>query len=98
MGAALVAGLLKAGWPASLFTVLETSSERRAQLSVLFPGIVVSEKIVACTAGVIAVKPPAAVETCAALAQAGATRVLSIAAGIGLTTLQAAAGATAAVV
>jgi pyrroline-5-carboxylate reductase len=98
MGAALVAGLLKAGWPASLITVVETSSERRAQLSVLFPGIVVSEKIVACTAGVIAVKPPAAAETCAALAQAGATRVLSIAAGIGLTTLQAAAGVKTAVV
>jgi pyrroline-5-carboxylate reductase len=98
MGAALVAGLLKAGWPASLITVVETSSERRAQLNLLYPGIVTSEKIVACTEVVIAVKPPAAAETCAALAQAGATRVLSIAAGIGLTTLQAAAGSTAAVV
>ena len=98
MGAALVAGLLKAGWPASLITVVETSSDRRAQLNALYPGIVTSEKIVACTAGVIAVKPPAAAETCAALVQAGATRVLSIAAGIGLSTLQAAAGATAAVV
>jgi pyrroline-5-carboxylate reductase len=98
MGAALVAGLLKAGWPASLITVVETSSERRAQLISMYPGIIASEKIVACTAGVIAVKPPAAAETCAVLVQAGATRVLSIAAGIGLTTLQAAAGTTAAVV
>ena len=98
MGAALIAGLLKAGWPASLITVVETSSERRAQLILLYPGIIASEKIVACTAGVIAVKPPAAAETCAALVQAGATRVLSIAAGIGLSTLQAAAGSTAAVV
>jgi pyrroline-5-carboxylate reductase len=98
MGAALIAGLLKAGWPASLITVVETSSERRAQLISLYPGIIASENIVACTAGVIAVKPPAAAETCAALVQAGATRVLSIAAGIGLSTLQAAAGSTAAVV
>jgi len=98
MGAALVAGLLKAGWPASLITVVETSSARRDQLISMYPGIVTSEKIVACTAGVIAVKPPAAAQTCADLAQAGATRVLSIAAGIGLATLQAAAGTETAVV
>ncbi len=98
MGAALVAGLLKAGWPASLITVVESSSARREQLNILYPGITTSEKIVACTAGVIAVKPPAAVETCAALAQAGATRVLSIAAGIGLGALQSAAGTKTAVV
>lgn len=98
MGAALVAGLLKAGWPASLITVVETSSDRRAQLNVLYPGVVTSEKIVACTAGVIALKPPDAASACAALASAGATRVLSIAAGISLSTLQDAAGATTAVV
>jgi pyrroline-5-carboxylate reductase len=63
-----------------------------------FPGITVAETLGACAAGVVAVKPGDAAETCTALARAGATRVLSIAAGVSLQVLQDAAGAACRVV
>ena len=92
MGAAIVAGLLRAGWSPEAITIVERSAERRASLADMFPGASITETLGACSAGVIAVKPHDAAETCAALAAAGATRVLSIAAGIGLATLQESAG------
>ena len=92
MGAAIVAGLIRAGWPAELITVVERSSERRATLASTFPGVVIAEALGSCGAGVIAVKPGDAADTVASLARAGATRVLSIAAGVSLQALQDAAG------
>jgi pyrroline-5-carboxylate reductase len=94
MGAAIVAGLLRAGWSPEAITIVERSAERRAVLVDIYPGARVTDVLEGCSAGVIAVKPQDAAETCAALAVAGATRVLSIAAGIGLSTLQEAAGPT----
>jgi pyrroline-5-carboxylate reductase len=98
MGSALVGGLIAAGWPASSITIVELSEDRRQALATLFPGVVTSAEIGPCSAGVIAVKPPLAAQTCAQLAKAGAKRVLSIAAGISVATLQQAAGSDTAVV
>ena len=97
MGSALVGGLIVAGWPATSITIVELSADRRKALATLFPGVVTSAEIGPCSAGVIAVKPPLAAQTCAQLAQAGAKRVLSIAAGISVATLQEAGSGTAVV-
>jgi pyrroline-5-carboxylate reductase len=92
MGAALVAGLLKAGWAPESITIVERAADRRVTLVENFPGVCVVDEPASCTAGVIAVKPGDAAETCSALVRAGASRVLSIAAGISLAVLQEAAG------
>lgn len=101
MGAALVGGLLAAdgaGWVISDLAVVEVLASRAAQLREVFPGLAVTDVVPDCEAAVIAVKPPDAAAACAAAAAVGATRVLSIAAGVPLATLQAAAGAKVAVV
>ena len=98
MGAAIVAGLVRAGWQPGSIVVVETSEERRSALGALLPGVTVVDAPRACTSGVVAVKPGGALDACRALAGCGATRVLSIAAGIGVEALQEAVGASCAVV
>lgn len=98
MGAALVGGLLHAGWAAADLAVVEVLPARAAQLQELFPGVAITGEIPACEAALIAVKPYDVAAACAAAAAAGATRLLSIAAGIGLAALQEAAGPEVAVV
>lgn len=92
MGAALIGGLIDSGWDPSLITVVELSSERRTELRRMFPDITVSKVLTACESVVIAVKPPAVTDACKTAAAAGAHRVLSIAAGISIGTLQRACG------
>ena len=92
MGGAIIEGLLRTGWKASDISVVELSQDRRNALQAMFPGIVTSETIGQCSSAVIAVKPGGAIETCTALSKAGATRVLSIAAGVSASALQNAAG------
>lgn len=92
MGGAIIEGLLRAGWSPSDISVVELSQDRREALQNSFPGIKTSDAIGPCTSAVIAVKPGGAVEACKALSDAGATRVLSIAAGVSVRTLQSAAG------
>ncbi len=89
MGEALLGGLLDARWaePSEL-AVIERVADRRAELTRLFPGIVVTDSLVAADGAVIAVKPGDVADTCRALAEAGAKRVLSIAAGVTTTSLQ----------
>jgi len=93
MGEALLGGLLDARWaePAEI-AVVERVADRRDQLASLFPGVVVTDAIVQAEGAVIAVKPGDVADTCRALAAAGATRVLSIAAGITTAALQSALG------
>ena len=93
MGEALLGGLLDARWaePAEI-AVIERVADRRDQLTSLFPGVVVTDAIVQAEGAVIAVKPGDVADTCRALAAAGATRVLSIAAGITTAALQSALG------
>jgi pyrroline-5-carboxylate reductase len=99
MGAALVGGLLAAGWAAAdELAIVEVALARRDALVRLFPGVTVVEATPACDAALIAVKPGDAPTATAVAAAAGARRVLSIAAGVGTATLQAAAGDTVAVV
>ena len=98
MGAALVGGLLNAGWSADDLALVEVLASRADQLRETFPGVAVSDVVPSCAAAVIAVKPPDVAAACTAAAAAGATRLLSIAAGIPLSTLQAAAGPKVAVV
>jgi pyrroline-5-carboxylate reductase len=92
MGAALVGGLLHAGWAASDVAIVELLPSRVAELGDLFPGVAVTATVPACDAALIAVKPYDVGVACSAAARAGAKRVLSIAAGISLAALQEAAG------
>ena len=97
MGAALLAGMVNGGWSPSHITVVELDAAKRAQLSSEF-GVGVSDDVVPCTTAVIAVKPQDAPSACAAAVDAGATRVLSLAAGVTLETLSSACGGRAVVV
>lgn len=98
MGAAIVGGLLRAGWAASSIAVVEVLTARRDELGAMFTGVTVTDTVPRCDSALIAVKPhdvPDAVSTAVA---AGARRVLSIAAGVRLATLSAAAGSGVAVI
>ena len=92
MGAALVGGLLQAGWAVSDLAIVEVLAGRAEELGTLFPGVAVVAEVPPCQAALIAVKPYDVPAACAAAAAAGATRILSIAAGVSLATLQEAAG------
>ena len=99
MGEALLGGLLDAGWadPGSL-AVVEVLPARRAVLSGRYPGVEVTDTVPAAHAALIAVKPGDVPSAIRAATEKGATRVLSIAAGVTVATLEQAAGASAAVV
>ncbi len=87
MGAALIGGLIAAGVPASSIVVVEVDAQKRASLESSF-GVRTSETIVTTDGAVIAVKPQGAVDVCGELAKAGVARMLSIAAGISLASLE----------
>ncbi|MGA0878807.1 MAG: pyrroline-5-carboxylate reductase [Ilumatobacteraceae bacterium] len=96
MGAALAQGLVSSGRvDRARLAIVEVSAERRAVLAEMFPGSAIVASIDHCDASVIAVKPPDAAAAAAAAVAAGAKRVLSIAAGVTLATLQAAVDAVA---
>ena len=89
MGAALLGGLLGAGWEPGRLTVVEAVEARRRDLTDQFPGVRVVAEPPGGGGAVLAVKPgdvPAAAE---ALAAAGVERVVSIAAGVRLAALEA---------
>lgn len=98
MGAALLGGMLSAGVlePADV-AVVEPVAARRDQLTDLFPGVTVTDEVPACTAAVLAVKPPDIPAVAAGAVAAGARRVLSIAAGVTTAAIVAACGAGVAV-
>lgn len=98
MGAALAEGLLRAGRRTEDLTVVEVVPARREQLGRLLPGVAVTAAPGPTEAAVIAVKPPDVAAACRAVVAAGATRVLSIAAGIRLAALEEACGPGVAVV
>ena len=99
MGSALLGGLLASGrYEAASVAVVEIVPERRDVLEAQFPGVTITDTMPASTAVVLAVKPPDARAAAAAAAAAGTTRLLSIAAGVKVATLEKAAGAGIAVV
>jgi pyrroline-5-carboxylate reductase len=92
MGEALLQGLIAAGWQASDLAVVEALAPRRDQLTSRFPGVSVSADPAPSDGVVVAVKPADVGVAVSAAVAAGAERVLSIAAGVTLAQLQAAAG------
>jgi pyrroline-5-carboxylate reductase len=98
MGAALVAGLVQAGWaePASL-RIVEAVPARRLELADQFPGLDIADAPSAAAGSVVAVKPGDVDEAVRAIAPLS-PRILSIAAGVPLARLEAAAGPQARVV
>lgn len=93
MGEALVVGLARAGWaPLGEIAVVEPIAERRDELRARHPGLVVDDHQPGPAAGAtVAVKPADVPAACAAAAAAGCDRLLSIAAGVPLARLEAAA-------
>ena len=99
MGEALLTGLLEAGWAqASELAVVERLDARRRDLVEGFPEVAVLERPTACEGAVLAVKPADVAETAQEIALAGAQRVLSIAAGVTTSALEASLGPGIAVV
>jgi pyrroline-5-carboxylate reductase len=94
MGEALVAGLIQAGWPAEEIVVVEQDSARRYELTRKHAGLAVVGRVAdapqPASAGgaVIAVKPADVREVCAAIATSAIRRVLSIAAGVTIGSLE----------
>jgi pyrroline-5-carboxylate reductase len=99
MGEALVGGLLAAGGlRADELAVVEPDPGRRAQLGERFPGIATVEAPVPAEGAVVAVKPPLVAEVCAQMGELGVRRIVSIAAGVRLATMEAVVPAGTAVV
>jgi pyrroline-5-carboxylate reductase len=91
MGEALLGGLLRSGWCAPTeVAVAEPDAPRRAALKQLFPGVHVAESPVAADGAIIAVKPAYVADAAGALGAAGVGRVLSIAAGVPTSVIEAA--------
>jgi pyrroline-5-carboxylate reductase len=98
MGTALASGLLAASTiDAASLAIVEPSEPRRAQLASLVPGVHVSVTVPACTAAVLAVKPPYVPAVAAEAVANGAKRLLSVAAGVSTSTIVEAAGSGVAV-
>ena len=96
MGEALLGGLLRSGWAeASAIAVVEPIAKRRKELTKRFAGVHVGDSPVEANGAVIAVKPADVATACAGLA---VKRILSIAAGVNVATIEAAAGTGVAVV
>ena len=93
MGEALLSGLLAGGWaqPAEL-TVVEKVPARRQELAASYPGVAVVAEPVAADGALVAVKPDDVPATCAALAEAGVGRLVSVAAGVTTAAIEAALG------
>ena len=90
MGEALLTGLLNGGWAAPReLAVVEALEPRRKELAGRFPDVTVTADVPASNGAVIAVKPGDVEAACRAVAAGGATRVLSIAAGVPLAKLEA---------
>jgi len=99
MGSALLGGMIGSGaFGAAELGVVELVESRRDELAATFPGVRVSAEPVPCRSAILAVKPPDAAAAAAAGRDAGATRLLSIAAGVRIETLQSAVGSGVAVV
>ena len=93
MGEALVAGLVRAGTAAVDVLVVEKDPGRVAALHAALPGVAVSDRPAPSEGTILAVKPGDVPAVCAQVAEAGTGRVLSIAAGVTIATLEAALAA-----
>lgn len=99
MGTALAQGLLEAGVVAAGdLIVIEVNADRRTTLAEILPGVEITDTVQPCSSAVIAVKPPDAPRAAAAAVAAGATRIVSIAAGVTVAALEDACGPGVAVI
>lgn len=99
MGDALLGGLIASGWAtADELSVVEALAARRDELATARPGVSVLAEPEAAESVVIAVKPADVDAAVRSAVEAGASRVLSIAAGVTLARLESAAGPDVAVV
>lgn len=90
MGEALVAGLLDAQWgEVADIAVVEKVEARRRELVARFPGLVVAADPQVSDGAVVAVKPDDVEAACRAVVATGTPLVLSIAAGVPLSSLEA---------
>src|SRR5436190_22268038 len=93
MGAALLGGLLHGGVVApEQVVVVESYPDRRDVLARMLTGLVFADSVPACTSAALCVKPPDIAGVAAEAAAAGANRLLSIAAGVTIATIERAAG------
>lgn len=91
MGEALLTGLVAAKWAAPEdLAVVEPVEARREELAERHPGVPVNGEPVPAAGAVIAVKPGDVRAAAGALAGTGVQRVLSIAAGVTLATIESA--------
>ncbi|MCU1353131.1 MAG: proC [Acidimicrobiales bacterium] len=89
MGEALLAGLIEGGWAApEALAVMEPVAARRKELEQRYPGVTVAEAPVPADGAVLAVKPGDVPAAASSLAGTGVRRVLSIAAGVTLATIE----------
>jgi pyrroline-5-carboxylate reductase len=99
MGEALLGGLLASGWAApEEVAVVEPDAARRGVLAERYGGIAVVAEPVAADGAVLAVKPQMITEVCTQLGDLGIGRLLSIAAGVRLESMEAAVPAGTAIV
>ena len=90
MAEALLGGLIECGWArADEIHVVEPAEERHAVLSAGYPGISIGGEPVAGVDAVIAVKPNIVEAVLPGLSEAGVGRVLSIAAGVRTSAMEA---------
>ncbi len=90
MAEALLGGLIERGWTtASDIHVVEPENERRRFLASTHPGLCVGEEPMIAVDAVIAVKPDVVASVLPGLAAARVRRVLSIAAGISTSAMEA---------
>lgn len=97
MGTALVGGLVNGGWDASSIVVVEVDDQKRAAIESQF-GVRTSRDVVVAEGAVVAVKPGDVASVCATVAATGTRRLVSIAAGVTVASLQRAAGGSVVVV
>ena len=98
MGGALARGLVAGGLSMRDLTIVELDASKHAALAAAFVGANISSTIAPCTNAVLAVKPADTPGAATAAVAAGAQTLLSIAAGVTIATLVAAAGPDVAVV
>ncbi|NNE74174.1 MAG: pyrroline-5-carboxylate reductase [Acidimicrobiales bacterium] len=99
MGEALLGGLIANGWaPATDLAVIEPDDARRVAVATANSGVSTAAEPVANVDAIVAVKPAIVPVVLDQLAAIGIGRVLSIAAGVTIATLEAHAGADAVVV
>jgi len=89
MGEALLGGVIASGWPAEEVGVVEPDEQRRDELLSEHPGVDVRESIADGVDAIVAVKPQHVLGVVESLSNAQVARVLSIAAGVTIGSIEA---------